>query len=107
MLPRLSRYVNQTILVCIPSLFSDGRVRPCRLAAIELYGLWLESDELFTRMLPEYVDPSMRVGGLCFVPFAQIAGVAPVVSADLPDGATTDSNSPEEAAQPQTPRRRR
>jgi hypothetical protein len=43
--------------------------------AIEIHGLWLESEELRVRLLPPAmdIDPSIAIN--CFVPFSQISGV--------------------------------
>ncbi len=113
---RLSRLVDQTVLVCVPSLFADGRVLPCRLVAIELYGLWLQSDELLARMLPhDYAEARPPVEAVSFVPFAQIAAVmaVPGVPAPSPDMASQRQQPEEPAVKPQArpargaPRRRR
>jgi hypothetical protein len=42
--PKLSQYINRTVLISIPSLFADGHARPFKLLGVELHGLWLQSD---------------------------------------------------------------
>jgi hypothetical protein len=68
----LARYLNHTILVSVPALFEDGTCRPFTLLGTELHGLWLQSDELTRRLLPE---DERDLAAAVFVPFAQIAGV--------------------------------
>lgn len=73
--PKLSQYINRTVLISIPSLFADGHARPFKLLGVELHGLWLQSDELAKRLL--HADQSIysTMGPVVFVPFAQIASV--------------------------------
>ena len=77
MTPKVSQYINRTILVSIPALFDDGQCRAYTLQGVELHGLWLQSEELTERLLPEdkqeYTSASVSLA--VFVPFAQIAGV--------------------------------
>ena len=82
---KLGLFIGKTVLVCIPSLFDDGRVRPCRLLGIEIHGLWLESQELRARLLPQGLDIDPSIAISCFVPFSQISGVL-VAAATPADG---------------------
>lgn len=86
MQPNLSRYLNRTLLVSIPTLFEDGYCRPYTLLGVELNGLWLKSDDLTNRLLPDESRDSVDVEiAAAFVPFAQIAGV--LVAANVPKAA--------------------
>jgi hypothetical protein len=69
------RYINTTILVSMPTLFHDSKCRPFKLLGVELPGVWLQSDELTTRLLPEHMDQYATAGPAVFVPFAHIAGI--------------------------------
>lgn len=75
MTPNVSKYLNKTILVSIPTLFQDGKCRPFKLLSTDLNGLWLESDELAMRLLPDQFQHYASAEPVVFVPFAQIAGV--------------------------------
>ena len=77
---KLSHSISKTILLSIPSLFDDGRCRPFKLLAVELHGLWLESDALTARLLPEDAGEYASASASVFVPFAQIAAVLVVTS---------------------------
>jgi hypothetical protein len=72
--PRLSQHFNKPILVSLPALFEDARCRPYKLVGAELQGLWLQSDELTRRLLPEK-HGDVPKGSLVFVPFAQVGAV--------------------------------
>jgi hypothetical protein len=75
MLPKLKQYLNRSILVSIPTLFEDGICRAHTLQSIEADGLWLRSNELTARLLPE---PDRKIAGSSqpvFVPAAQIAAI--------------------------------
>jgi hypothetical protein len=71
----IARFVNRTVLVSIPALFSDGACRPYKLLGIELNGLWLQSDDLTQRLLADETADYPAAEPAVFVPFAQIAGV--------------------------------
>jgi|SRR5271157_4841553 len=73
--PNLARYLNRTILVCIPALFDDPLCRPCTLLGAEINGLWLQSEELTHRLLPSESADLASLQPVVFVPFAQIGGV--------------------------------
>jgi hypothetical protein len=95
MIPDITRYLNKIILVSIPALFEDGRSRYYKLIGAELNGLWLQSDELTQRLLPDGSQDLVSLAPVVFVPFAQIAGVlvtsgtpAPALQAK-PQGAAT------------------
>jgi hypothetical protein len=75
MTPKVSQYINKTILVSIPVLFDDGRCRPFRLIGVEVPGLWLQAHDLAERLLPEAMQNYVTAEPVVFVPFAQIAGV--------------------------------
>ncbi|MGF6408377.1 hypothetical protein [Paraburkholderia sp. MM5482-R1] len=85
MVPNVARYVNKTVFVSIPALFEDRVCRPFTLLGVELHGLWLQSDELTDRLLPEEKrDLVTKASMVVFVPFAQIAGVL-VATGPAPD----------------------
>jgi hypothetical protein len=92
MTPKVSHYLNRTVMVSVPALFADGACRPFTLLGVELHGLWLQSDELTRRLLPEDNRDLAGVPGAVFVPFAQIAGV--LVTA----GSAPDQQQPKRAA---------
>jgi hypothetical protein len=73
--PILARYLNKNMYVSIPALFEDGVCRPFTLLGAELHGLWLQSDQLTRRLLPEDKEGLAATSAAVFVPFAQIAGV--------------------------------
>jgi hypothetical protein len=75
MSPNITRYVNKTIFVSIPTLFEDGTCRPYKLLGAELNGLWLQSDELTQRLLSDDQQDLAALAPAVYVPFAQIAGV--------------------------------
>ena len=50
---QLSKYLNRNVLVSIPALFDDGRCRAYTLRGVELHGVWLDLDELVTRLAPD------------------------------------------------------
>jgi hypothetical protein len=80
--PKLKQYLNRSIVVSIPALFEDGKCRPYTLQSIEEDGLWLSSDTLTQRLLPEsdrnIAGPAQSV----FVPAVQIAAIIlPVLTA--------------------------
>jgi hypothetical protein len=99
------RYINTRILVSMPTLFDDSRCRPFKLLGVELPGVWLQSDELTTRLLPEEMAQYATAGPAVFVPFAHIAGIlvpttrpttttpAPAADATTP-AATSDNDGP-------------
>ena len=84
MAPKLSRYINDDILVSIPALFDDGKCRAFTLLGVELNGLWLQSDELAERLLCSDTREYQFAGPLAFVPFAQIAAVLFATRATAP-----------------------
>ena len=97
MIPNIKQYLNKTILVSIPPLFHDERCRALTLLGAEATGLWLQSDELATALLPENRRIYASAGPVVFVPFAQIAGVLVLTSAPAaqpvpPADATTTQN---------------
>lgn len=75
MTPKVGRFLGQTVLVSIPALFGDAACRPYKLLGFELVGLWLQSDDLSQRLLPEEARDLAAAAPMVFVPFAQIAGV--------------------------------
>jgi hypothetical protein len=102
---RLKQYLNRSILVSIPALFEDGKCRAHTLRSIETDGLWLSSDELTARLLPELeVEKTAGPKQPVFVPAAQIAAVilpppaAPTAqpgdAAATPAGAETATATP-------------
>jgi len=87
--PRIDQFLDRTVLVSIPALFSDGACRPYRLMGFELHGLWLQSDDLNQRLLTDATNEFAATAPVVFVPFAQIAGVMvpTALHAELPPGA--------------------
>jgi hypothetical protein len=81
---KLSRYINDDILVSIPALFDDGKCRAFTLVGVELNGLWLQSDELAERLLHSDMREYQSAGPLAFIPFAQIAAVLFATRATAP-----------------------
>lgn len=75
MTPNLSRCINKSVFVSLPTLFDDGMCRAFTLRGIELTGLWLQSDELTKRLVPEHRSDLASLAPVVFVPFANIAGV--------------------------------
>jgi hypothetical protein len=75
MLPNITRYLNRTIFVSIPTLFEDGTCRAYKLLGAELNGLWLQSDELTQRLLTNDKQHFASLAPAVFVPFSHIAGV--------------------------------
>jgi hypothetical protein len=108
MIINFKRYVNKTILVSMPALFHDAKCRPFKLLGVEVPGVWLQSDELTTRLLPEQMAQYAAAGPVVFVPFAQIAGIlvptsrpttaAPKPAAAAPTPAAASPPSPPAAA---------
>jgi hypothetical protein len=100
--PNIRQYFNKTILVSIPHLFPDERCRALTLLGAEATGLWLQSDELAKKLLPEDRQIYASAGPVVFVPFAQIAGVLVVTSVPttqpLPPADST--TTPTRAAKP-------
>jgi hypothetical protein len=85
--PNLARYLNKTVLVSIPALFDDGLCRPYTLVGAELTGLWLQSEELADRLLPDESAEFKNLAPVVFVPFSHIAGV--LVATNVPAQPTT------------------
>jgi hypothetical protein len=101
MIPNISRYVDKTVFISIPALFEDGVCRPFTLLGAELHGLWLQSDELTQRLLPEEKrDLVTKASMVVFVPFAQIAGVL------VATGPAPDRPQPESAPSDAVPRKK-
>jgi hypothetical protein len=84
MTPKISQYLNRTVMVSVPALFADGACRPFTLVGVELHGLWLHSDELTRRLLPKDQYDLAGMPAAVFIPFAQIAGVL-VTAGPAPD----------------------
>jgi hypothetical protein len=84
MTPNVARYVNKTIFVSIPVLFEDGTCRAYKLIGAELNGLWLQSEELTRRLLPDDARDLAAQAPAVFVPLAQIAGVLVATAAPAP-----------------------
>ena len=121
MVPNIKRYLNMTVFVSIPILFEDGNCRAFKLVGTEANGLWLQSDGLSHRLLPDDKQDLASMAPVVFVPFAQIAGVLVTTGASaqtrpssqqLPEsstGGTTDHGSklsPEMASVGQPKRKR-
>jgi hypothetical protein len=82
MIPRLTDYVNQSILVSIPALHSDLKCRAYTLMAVELQGLWLHSEELQRVLTPAQEGETAVEAMPAFVSFSHIAFV--VLPAPVP-----------------------
>lgn len=104
MTPKVGRFLGQTILVSIPALFGDAVCRPYRLLGLELVGLWLQSEDLSARLLPEEARDLAATAPMVFVPFAQIAGVlVPTAPAAPPSpGAPAAARQPSPARKTRT-----
>ncbi len=75
MTPRITQYLNKTILVSIPALFQDGACRAYRLLGVEVQGLWLHSEALIQRLESDDTKDYASLAPVVFVPFGQIAAV--------------------------------
>jgi hypothetical protein len=84
MTPKLSGYVNKSILVSIPALFNDGKCRAFTLLGVEFTGLWLQSDDLAERLLCNETREYQSAGPVAFIPYAQIAAVLLATQATAP-----------------------
>src|SRR5215469_1481500 len=98
MAPSLGKYLNKTILVCIPVLSADEKCRPYKLTGIELFGLWLEGADLTSRFLADEYKPSTQVTWDVFIPFSHIACIAIATAS-----AATPPDQPASADQSQVP----
>jgi hypothetical protein len=87
---KISHHLGRTVLVSIPALFADGVCQPYTLRGADLHGLWLQSDALTRRLLPEDQQDLATIPTAVFVPFAQIAGVL-VATGPAPDPPQEDS----------------
>jgi hypothetical protein len=116
MTPKISQYLNKTVLVAIPALFDDGKCRAFTLVGVELHGLWLQSDEITERLLQSNARAYASTAPAIFVPFAQIAGVlvgtrppaaanapASKAAAAAPKASATAPKATSAAADPKTP----
>ena len=93
---KLGQFLNKTILVSIPALFEDCACRSYKLLAVELHGLWLQSDDLSRRLLADDQQDLVSATPVVFVPFAQISGV--LIPTTLPVGlAYSSAQSPQAA----------
>jgi hypothetical protein len=104
MMNNISQYLNKTIMVSIPALFEDGKCRPFKLLSVDVVGLWLESDELAMRLLPEQFQLYASTEPVVFVPFAQIAGVlvATSTAAIQPSPPKENESTPDSTADTKT-----
>ncbi len=96
MIINFKRYINTTILVSMPMLYHDSKCRPFKLLGVELPGLWLQSDELTTLLLPDDMQQYASAGPVVFVPFAHTVGIlVPTArSATAAPAAATTSPAP-------------
>jgi hypothetical protein len=85
----LPRLINKTVFVSAPLIFENVECRAFTLLGVELTGLWLQSDELTKRLVPEHRRDLATLAPAVFVPFAHIAGV--LVTTIAPTPAATDS----------------
>lgn len=97
MVPRLTDYLNQTILVSIPVLHSDVKCRSYTLIGVELQGLWLQSEELQRGLTATDEGNAALESMPAFVSFSHVAFVvlpAPVRKvAGFPDSLRTESSA--------------
>ena len=98
MTPKVTQFLNRTVLVSIPGLFDGGACRPFKLLGIEAQGLWLQSEELSRRLLAKEMHAFVVAEPAVFVPFAQIAGVLVPTKAIPPGLSQEDPASPQAAA---------
>ena len=107
MVPRLADYLNQSILVSIPVLYSDVKCRGYTLVGVELHGLWLQSDELLRDVLDE-AGEGTPASTPVFVPFSHIACVVLAAPsrkfAGFPASLRTPATPPQQAPAPAIPR---
>jgi hypothetical protein len=75
MIPKLADYLNQTVLVSIPVLHSDGKCRSYTLLGVEMQGLWLQDEDLVEHLASVATDASISTTAPVFVPFSHIAFV--------------------------------
>jgi len=68
----LANYLNKTILISIPAVFEDNQPHPFKLVGIELFGLWLESEELAQRVQSPDKQGQSLSSHAVFFPFSQI-----------------------------------
>jgi hypothetical protein len=97
--PKLKQYLNRSIVVSIPALFEDGKCRAYTLQSIEEDGLWLSSEQLTQRLLPEADHNIAGRAHSVFVPAVQMAAIIlpaltapatqPAVSQTAPKPSTT------------------
>jgi hypothetical protein len=73
MIPKLVDYLNQTVLVSIPVLHSDGKCRSFTLLGVEMQGLWLQDENLVDHLVSVATDTSIDTTAPVFVPFSHIA----------------------------------
>jgi hypothetical protein len=97
------RYINTTILVSMPTLFHDSKCRPFKLLGVELPGVWLQSEELTTRLLPDQMQQYATAGPAVFVPFAHIAGILVPTARPATTAPAPAATAPAPAATAATP----
>ena len=103
MAPSLSKYVNKTILVSIPSLSGDVKCRPYKLTGVELIGLWVEGADLARDFLVEH-ESHTQTTWTFFVPYSQIACVAiGTTTVAIPAGGAAPATPSQVPAQGATP----
>jgi hypothetical protein len=102
MTPRLTQYLNKTILVAIPALFEDGSCQAYKLHGVEVHGLWLQSKELTRRLASEDTAGCESLDPVVFVPFAQIAGV--MLATRLPEFPEIHATPGSSATKPSRPK---
>lgn len=76
MTQNLTKYVNKTILVSIPTLSGNVKCQPYKLTGVELVGLWLQSEQLASEFLAHEQKAQTQMTWAFFVPYSQIACVA-------------------------------
>jgi len=104
MTPNLTRYINKSVYVSLPTLFEDGMCRAFTLLGVEITGLWLQSDELTKRLVPEHMSNLASLAPVVFIPFAHIAGVLVATIPPAPAAATPAQPVQEHSAEPKAKR---
>jgi len=102
MTQNLTKYVNKTVLVSIPSLSGDVKCRPYKLTGVELVGLWLQSEQIASGFLAHDQKAQIQMTWAFFVPYSQIACVAVgAVAPGAAAGAATPSRQVQASGQAQ------
>ena len=91
--PKLSQYLNRSILVSIPALYDDGKCRAYTLRGADSNGVWLYSQELVKRLLLVHDESVAATDPAIFVPYAQIAALILAAPSPAVPSAETDNTA--------------